>query len=417
MHSSPLNDNNESYGNVPEIPIEIVSEEEMAFIEAALASARPSLSSALATVASSSSSPCSGSQSFLSLTQFASTRSVQAISLFSKRRLSSCTEPTSVGDIEDSGDFSNTQKKVRVTETLLHRFRRKRGLSVTDVTATEWCEKQMEFVLLLGKQKRTQAMKSGSFRHAKLEEEVVKRVRVQVKSVEDIWAVKLMNFIVGVHQLLFEGLTRELPLISFVEGTWMVGIIDEIQMPSTEASQNPKLLDTKTRVQSTLPAEPQRRNGRLQLMCYKYMWDNLVADNFPSNQFFDFFTLNPHYILSEEIQQNTAKSGIPAKTLDDLVRYYRNTCCMLPPADDQLILRYEHQKDNSLLGEDEFTYDSGWLKTQIQSCLEFWLGEREANYTPEEERWKCRFCRFSSVCPANAKANDGTKEQLSISSH
>lgn len=30
----------------------------------------------------------------------------------------------------------------------------------------------MEFVLLLGKQKRTQAMKSGSFRHAKLEEEV-----------------------------------------------------------------------------------------------------------------------------------------------------------------------------------------------------------------------------------------------------
>lgn len=48
-------------------------------------------------------------------------------------------------------------------------------------------------------------------------------------------------------------------------------------------------------------------------MCYKYMWDNLVADNFPSNQFFDFFTLNPHYILSEEIQQNTAKSGIPAK--------------------------------------------------------------------------------------------------------
>lgn len=48
----------------------------------------------------------------------------------------------------------------------------------------------------------------------------------------------------------------------------MVGIIDEIQMPSTEASQNPKLLDTKTRVQSTLPAEPQRRNGRSQFLVF-----------------------------------------------------------------------------------------------------------------------------------------------------
>jgi len=63
--------------------------------------------------------------------------------------------------------------------------------------------------------------------------------------------------------------------------------------------------------------------------------------------------------------------------------------------------RYEFQKDNSLLGEDQFAFDSDWLKNQIQGCLEFWLGEREACYTPEEERWKCRFCQFASICPAN----------------
>ena len=65
--------------------------------------------------------------------------------------------------------------------------------------------------------------------------------------------------------------------------------------------------------------------------------------------------------------------------------------------------RYEYQKDNSVLGEDRFAYDSDWLKSQIMSCLEFWLGEREANCTPKEERWKCRprYCRFSCVCPTN----------------
>lgn len=63
--------------------------------------------------------------------------------------------------------------------------------------------------------------------------------------------------------------------------------------------------------------------------------------------------------------------------------------------------RYEYQKDNSVLGEDRFAYDSDWLKSQIMSCLEFWLGEREANCTPKEERWKCWFCQYSSICPTN----------------
>ena len=54
-----------------------------------------------------------------------------------------------------------------------------------------------------------------------------------------------------------------------------------------------------------------------------------------------------------------------------------------------------------MLGEDQFAYDPDWLKKQIQGSLEFWLGEREASYTPEEERWKCRHCQFASVCPGN----------------
>ena len=112
--SSDLND------NIPEIPIEIVSDEEMAFIEAALASAR-----------SFSAVPVIHSPSRCSHFDI-NTKSIQSITILSKRRLSKCTET----DIEDSGNLVITQKKCRVNESFLHRFRRKRGLSVTDVTST-----------------------------------------------------------------------------------------------------------------------------------------------------------------------------------------------------------------------------------------------------------------------------------------
>ncbi|KAL4332927.1 hypothetical protein GQ457_07G036110 [Hibiscus cannabinus] len=376
---------------IPIIPIEFVSEEEMALIEAAYAATRSSLSSSAVC-----SSICSPSSRFQ-----ANTRTIQSITLLSKRALNASSEL----DIEDSDSLKNTQKRTRVSQPFLHRLRSKRALSVTDITATEWCEKQMEFSLLFGKRKISKAMKAGRARHVKLEAEVVKKVKVRVESVEDSWALKFINFITCANQLLFEGLTRELPLVGFVEGIWLVGIIDELRMPENGSAKNPILVDTKTRVRDSLPAEPQRRNGRLQLMCYKYLWDTLVADSFPTGQFFDFFSLNRNYILSEDIRERTANSGFPAKTLDDMIQYYINTCSMLPSSHDQLLLRYELQKDQSVLGEDQFAYDPDWLKNQIQSNLELWLGEREASYTPEEERWKCRHCQFASVCPGNPNSN------------
>ncbi|RZC70392.1 hypothetical protein C5167_033514 [Papaver somniferum] len=379
----------------PLIPIEIISEEEMTLIEAAFAATTKYLSSR-----SSSSSTCQIQRNG---------KSVETITLHTKRRLSGCSESdkniTST-DIEDLVDNSkNAQKKPKVFETFLHRFRRKRGLAITDITATEWCEKQMEFVLLRGKPKATRAMKAGTARHTKLEEEVIKRVEVRVEAAEDAWAVRLMNFIAGTNQLMFQGLTRELPVIGCVQGVWMVGVIDEIRMPVTDTSRNPIFVDTKTRVRPTLPSGPQTRNGRLQLMCYKYIWDSLVKDNFNARSFLSFFGLNPRYTLSEEIQQHTSSSGFPAKTLEDLLAYFRNTCSVLPLANELLLLRYEFQGDQSLLGEDNFTYDHAWLTGQIKYCLEFWLGERAAGFVPQEERWKCRSCEFASVCSSYAAAD------------
>lgn len=105
---------------VPEIPIEIVSDEEMALLEAALVSARSFLSStAVPTALRSSHFP-------------SHVRSVQSITALSKRGFPGSNEP----DMEDLGDFRTTQKKTRLPESFLLRFRKKKGLSVTDLTST-----------------------------------------------------------------------------------------------------------------------------------------------------------------------------------------------------------------------------------------------------------------------------------------
>ncbi|KAK1283111.1 hypothetical protein QJS10_CPB21g01201 [Acorus calamus] len=157
-----------------QIPVEIVSEDEMAFIEAALSSV-----AAATAHRSLLSSPSRIQHRFLNL------GGSVLRSCFSSSSLSS-------SDVEDLGMVGSS--------------------SDVQWEEEEWCEKQMEFILLHGKPKQTDAMKAGSSRHAELEKEVVERVAIPIKSSEESWAVKLMNFIIGANQLLFEGLTRELPV-------------------------------------------------------------------------------------------------------------------------------------------------------------------------------------------------------------
>lgn len=383
----PSPDNKDNSNTTCHIAVEIVSEEEMAFIEAALS---------LATAAAAASSIKAASSPGRSLKRLAIPFRPH------QRPLSACSDAGFIGEIEDLGDAQKCEKKKKkepVLESLFLKFRSKRGLSVTDITNSEWCEKQMEFILVHGKPKVNKAMKLGSARHLELEEEIIKRVEVRTHSIEEYWTMKFANFITGTNQLLFEGLTRELPIVGLVEGVWITGVIDEIRMPIAGSNQNPSLVDTKTRSKATLPSEAQKRNARLQLMCYKYLWDNMVADNFPLSDFYDSFGLNPDYILSQDIKVHISSLAFSAETFREFMMYFRNMCHLLPPSSEQLLLRYEFQGDNSLLDEYQFDYDASWLKNKILNCLKFWRGKREANCVSDDERWKCRFCSFAAKCP------------------
>ncbi|KAH9311692.1 hypothetical protein KI387_026727 [Taxus chinensis] len=154
-----------------DIPVEIVSEEEMAFIEASLSLSSPP--------------PLHPPIQYPSM-------------------------------VDEKINDMQREREIDIEESPLqqHRQRQRRALSVTDITSSEWCEKQTEFMLIHGRPEKTKAMLAGSARHTELEAEVVIRVELDVQSREDSWAVRLVNFIVGANQLLFDGLTRELPISS-----------------------------------------------------------------------------------------------------------------------------------------------------------------------------------------------------------
>ncbi|KAL5076684.1 hypothetical protein RYX36_015668, partial [Vicia faba] len=95
-------------------------------------------------------------------------------------------------NIEGIGSFVNTSRKNKSREdgALLHQFRSKRGLFVTDITRTEWCEKKMEFSLFSkewknheakpdfafvygGGSRKRKAMRASIDRHNQLEQEVL----------------------------------------------------------------------------------------------------------------------------------------------------------------------------------------------------------------------------------------------------
>ncbi|XP_031484897.1 exonuclease V, chloroplastic isoform X2 [Nymphaea colorata] len=342
-----------------EIPTVFITEEEMAAFEAAITSAARSLSSRSLSLLQPKALRAPPSPSLPSSSRFAIfPHNVQTDwKANADRRFSNLSNPAEL-DVEDSGGRT-TNNCLRRSKSLLRRYRMRRGLSVTDITGSEWCEKQMEFVLTRGRRELTEAMKAGSFRHQQLEEEVMKRVEIRIESREDAWALKLLNFIYGTNQLLSKGLTRELPM--------------------------------------------------LQLMCYKYLWDYIVSNDFPIGFFFKFFELRPHHKFSNEIKEKIANSGLHIETLEELVNHFRAICCSLVPSHDELLLRYEHQADHAVLAEDTFTFDWDWFKSQIGHCFQFWLGKREAGYVSEDERWKCRHCSFSATCPLT-QMQSNTKE-------
>lgn len=56
-------------------------------------------------------------------------------------------------------------------------------------------------------------------------------------------------------------------------------------------------------------------------MLYKMLWDTVVKEKFATKRFFDYFSLDRHYVLSQDVRDNIASAGIPAQVCANLLLY------------------------------------------------------------------------------------------------
>ena len=117
-------------------------------------------------------------------------------------------------------------------------FRPRSILAATDLSSQLWCEHQLHLSLLYGRRVSTaqqEAMDRGTARHDQLEREMHDVVEVQVRGREEEWGLRFLNGVVGLHELLMVGKTRELMVMGRVRRragervVWIMGVIDEVE--------------------------------------------------------------------------------------------------------------------------------------------------------------------------------------------
>ncbi|PHH86843.1 hypothetical protein CDD83_9680 [Cordyceps sp. RAO-2017] len=219
----------------------------------------------------------------------------------------------------------------------LQRFRTfpRKPLSVSDLTSGAWCELQYWYTLTRlpgGRRTRTPAMRQGSKLHRKLEDQVHTRVKVDVATKEDGFALRLWNLVQGLRTLRETGLTRELEVWGLVDGHVVNGIIDGLSHdhpnpefeeelssqeadpdtsqsvltdyfpPKKRAGAGPKvyLTDVKTRGSLAPVSKSMLRPAKIQLLLYHRLLAAMASGRL------DFFALLARYGLRPDKQLSDA---------------------------------------------------------------------------------------------------------------
>ncbi|KAG8708400.1 hypothetical protein FRC09_001275 [Ceratobasidium sp. 395] len=223
--------------------------------------------------------------------------------------------------------------------SLYSQFRLSRNsLSVSDLVGPAWCELQFDYGLRGGRhlpasqrpavlQSRTGKVipvqkdvaakndvikKGGTAVHKKLEREIrPTEIMVTTETREDKWGLKLLDMLSNIRILIDEGRCREMPVMGFIHGHFVSGVIralkDEITrirvtppsptspiVPGHFPSANPSststtpshtihILDNKTRGVPSIPKPRDSYQSRLQLMLYKRLLDGLLGSPLSPN--------------------------------------------------------------------------------------------------------------------------------------
>ncbi len=272
---------------------------------------------------------------------------------------------------------------------------RPHGVSVTDLSAQLWCERQLEFILERGRA-RTAEMQRGGIRHRDLHEELTVLLDVEPKSLEDMVALRLHNCMVSLNGLMRHGITREIPIWGRVNSLFIVGFADELVIRDGEVV----VIDTKTRKSDRLPNESQKRATRFQVMLYKRLFESARERMFAADDMMRFYGFNDSSTITQDFQNQI--DNLDEEMEPNIMRLASGTFSMLqemPRISESVEVRYENQETGKVIGVDAFRFDMPEFEENCRFVEGFWLGERDGMVVGAANEWKCDFCEFRSVCP------------------
>lgn len=247
---------------------------------------------------------------------------------------------------------------------------------------------------------------------AELEIHDIETVTVNTK--EDSWAIKFLNILTSLAQLLSGAKRiREMPICGepFEGGVLFVGIIDEIRWTDHEELE---LVEFKTRVRSkTLPSAAQRRTHKLQVSLYKHMFDAAVKGSLNKELLVKHLGLDLNRTLSDSVLLHTRNVGIKTDRLLELVdktleqfQFMQKISC--------LTTEYTSQSDSTPFASETYEFDEEWLQMQVDKSLQFWQGKRNPVGVDIEDAWKCHSCLFEEKCEWKQKMTEECIKKNSI---
>ncbi|KAG2088240.1 exonuclease V a 5' deoxyribonuclease-domain-containing protein [Suillus cothurnatus] len=278
------------------------------------------------------------------------------------------------------------------------------AFSVTDLVSPIWCEVQYEYGLYGerhkplerrpssftsqgGKkiqikqnvaQQNDKTLKRGASIHKQLEMEMrPEKVFVRTSTNEERWALRLFNLTAGLEQLIFEGLTRELPVFGITHGQVVFGIIDEVTRRVPSEVNEPHNPVKRSVVFSDLsPVKKKQRRSLspsqndIPVVCpnRSTLEETCAADQPPTEE----------DILDNSMAENSIPRPVnPEPTYYDLtlIDYKTRRVPSLPPDEDtvssQMQLMLYHRLLSPLLSPETFDFDALWAKQSVNPHQSF----------------------------------------------
>ena len=266
----------------------------------------------------------------------------------------------------------------------------KNSISATDIASQFWCEKQMELNYLYGK-RYTKEMARGAKIHEELQAETYVPLTVEPINYTDFLYKELYENYLALKGLKQRGVGREIIIFGSINGFKLSGKIDELKL------ENGKIvvIEVKTRETRYVINEAVVKPHRVQAMLYKYMLDEIVSKSYTHENFENAYLKGLKPLSNRFLDQLKALS-IEGNLLsiESVSKKVFEEIYTLPPIGDELELHYIDRFTGEKVQTMKFKYNKEELKKLLIGAMRYWNGEVKARPVSEEEKWKCRFCRF-----------------------